>query len=338
MTALTISSYSHARLERKLDLLISEINSGKREGSVISYQTIDALESNEELVWADLRRELEDMGLSTTLLIEYRQFIVRFFQAAIASGKLQEVASRQSEVVTETGCHPSAPITDSNANAAFVNETTLAHQRLSQDSESLEQDLPSPLEDIADTSAGAADHQRLPESSEQTLVAAQSLKAIGYFPLSNGVARQKEATCGDYAEDVLQDPTNPQAATTDFDIKTGVATHQGSSRSWAMPRQALPWPLMNVGKTFRQTIAYHPPAESDESMPVTPIINQYLTPQIGLDEGQDDAYQMGMLLVFAASHGNQRWAKKILDERPNTRLDSRNEAGFTALHFAATQG
>ena len=89
---LTLSRSSHARLENKLNLLIAEVRAGKREGSIISTQTFDTAAQNDRETWEALRRELEDIGISPSVISEKRQFIVAWFQEAVAAGKLDEDA------------------------------------------------------------------------------------------------------------------------------------------------------------------------------------------------------------------------------------------------------
>ena len=72
---------------------MAEIRSGKREGSVISTQTLDTAAQNGRETWEALRRELEDVGISLEVINEKRQFIVTWFQEAVAMGKLEEEAS-----------------------------------------------------------------------------------------------------------------------------------------------------------------------------------------------------------------------------------------------------
>ena len=85
-------SSSHARLENKLNLLINEVRAGKREGSVISTQTFDTAAQNDQETWEALRKELEDIGISPGIITEKRQFIIAWFQEAVAAGKLEEDA------------------------------------------------------------------------------------------------------------------------------------------------------------------------------------------------------------------------------------------------------
>ena len=87
---LTSHRSSLKRLESKLNLLIAEVRAGKREGSVISTQTFDTTARNDQETWEALRRELEDIGISPSVITEKRQFIIAWFQEAVAAGRLEE--------------------------------------------------------------------------------------------------------------------------------------------------------------------------------------------------------------------------------------------------------
>ena len=95
---LTSHRSSHKRLENKLNLLIAEVRAGKREGSVISTQAFDTTARNDQETWEALRRELEDIDISPGIVTEKRQFIIAWFQEAVASGRLEEdIASDDNE-------------------------------------------------------------------------------------------------------------------------------------------------------------------------------------------------------------------------------------------------
>ena len=94
---LTYSRFSHAKLENKLNLLIAEVRSGRREGSLISNQTFDTAARNEKETWEELRKELEDIGISPSVITEKRQFIIEWFQEAVAAGRLDEDAPSDHE-------------------------------------------------------------------------------------------------------------------------------------------------------------------------------------------------------------------------------------------------
>ena len=87
-TCLTCSS-SQARVEKKLNQLLREIREGKRESSFISIQSIESLTTEDKDAWKQMRRELEDFGISTSSFLQHRNFIVTWFRDAVAEGDFQ---------------------------------------------------------------------------------------------------------------------------------------------------------------------------------------------------------------------------------------------------------
>ena len=85
-----LGSSSNARLEEKLNILIAEVRSGKRESSVISIETVDSITRNNQEAWDAFRKELEDVGISSSVIAEKRDFLIVWFQEAVAAGKLEE--------------------------------------------------------------------------------------------------------------------------------------------------------------------------------------------------------------------------------------------------------
>lgn len=51
---LTFHNSSHANLEKKLNTLIQEVRTGKREGSGISVESVDTLARNHTETWEEL--------------------------------------------------------------------------------------------------------------------------------------------------------------------------------------------------------------------------------------------------------------------------------------------
>lgn len=82
---------STRRLERKLDKLVAEIRAGKRQGSVVSIQTLESLSTDEKSLWRELRHEMEDVGISTAVIMDRKEFIIEWLKTAIAEGGLDEV-------------------------------------------------------------------------------------------------------------------------------------------------------------------------------------------------------------------------------------------------------
>ena len=70
--------------------MIAEVRAGKREGSVVSTKTFDSSTQNDRETWEALHRELEDIGISPAVITEKRQFILAWFQEAVAAGRLEE--------------------------------------------------------------------------------------------------------------------------------------------------------------------------------------------------------------------------------------------------------
>ena len=89
---------------RQKNLLMADIRSGKRKGSVVSAQTFDTAVRNDRETWEGLRRELEDIGISPRLITEKRQYIIAWFQEAVAMGKLGESASSDDDSSAASFC------------------------------------------------------------------------------------------------------------------------------------------------------------------------------------------------------------------------------------------
>jgi hypothetical protein len=87
---LTWNSSTTARIEAKLEKFMAEMRHGLRERSVVSTATIESVETRES--WQQLRRELEDVGLSKTVINENQQYITEWFKQALTAGLLNEAA------------------------------------------------------------------------------------------------------------------------------------------------------------------------------------------------------------------------------------------------------
>lgn len=90
MLGLTASSSSTSRINRKLDKFVAEVRAGLREGSVVT--TPDAAQTIESSpdVWYELRRELEDVGISAAVVEEKKGYILTWFRQQLAEGGLDE--------------------------------------------------------------------------------------------------------------------------------------------------------------------------------------------------------------------------------------------------------
>src|SRR5438034_1672429 len=77
---------SQTSVEKKLDGFIREFGEGKREGSVISTQTVQSLSIDEREVWRNIRKELEEIGITVAAFEANKAFILRWFREARANG------------------------------------------------------------------------------------------------------------------------------------------------------------------------------------------------------------------------------------------------------------
>lgn len=86
-----------------LQKFMDEVQSGKREGSVVSTNTVESLTMDEKQAWRALRKELEDVGITPNLFTQYRDFIIKTLQDAISAGLLQESSpAKELDSIEET--------------------------------------------------------------------------------------------------------------------------------------------------------------------------------------------------------------------------------------------
>lgn len=83
-------STSQVSVEAKLDKFREEFHQGKKEGSVVSLQTVDSLSADDRAVWRTIRKELEDIGISVAAFDANRNFIFDWFVAAVETGAFEE--------------------------------------------------------------------------------------------------------------------------------------------------------------------------------------------------------------------------------------------------------
>ncbi|KAE9389437.1 ankyrin [Gymnopus androsaceus JB14] len=81
----SLASASLIRLDKRLTKFYSEVRAGYREGSIISVpDAIETIESPD--VWNELRRELEDVGLTPALMEEHRPYITNWMKEYLLQG------------------------------------------------------------------------------------------------------------------------------------------------------------------------------------------------------------------------------------------------------------
>ncbi|KAK0631111.1 hypothetical protein B0T17DRAFT_530160 [Bombardia bombarda] len=104
---------STARIEKKLNKFMAEVQAGLREGSVITTtdDVIHTIESSPD-VWAQLRRELEDVGISAAIVEQNHEYILAWMKGALADGALDELINHNHETELSKPA-PAPPPSDS---------------------------------------------------------------------------------------------------------------------------------------------------------------------------------------------------------------------------------
>ena len=69
---------------------MTEVQEGKREGSVVASQTPESISQDEQLIWKDIQAELEDVGISVPAFEANRAFILEWFKDALRQGAFEE--------------------------------------------------------------------------------------------------------------------------------------------------------------------------------------------------------------------------------------------------------
>lgn len=77
-----------ARLQKKLNKYAAEHRAGFRQGSVLSFRTGATVDSLDD--WDEVKRELEDVGVSPLALDEHREYIKTWLQEALEAGAMDE--------------------------------------------------------------------------------------------------------------------------------------------------------------------------------------------------------------------------------------------------------
>ncbi|KAJ9642590.1 hypothetical protein H2201_006307 [Coniosporium apollinis] len=81
-------THSHSRLEKVLMKFVKEVGAGLHEGSALTSQTADSINTRE--MWKQLRKELEELGITAAVLNEKRELIIDVLRRAFAEGVIDE--------------------------------------------------------------------------------------------------------------------------------------------------------------------------------------------------------------------------------------------------------
>lgn len=86
----TFMATSQIRAEQKLEELLQEYRSGRKDGSVISCLTVDSLDADQRAQWRTIRKELEEHGITIEMFNANKEFILSWIAKAISEHALEE--------------------------------------------------------------------------------------------------------------------------------------------------------------------------------------------------------------------------------------------------------
>lgn len=93
----TFMATSQIRVEQKLEELIQEYRSGRKENSIVSRLTVDSLDADQRAQWRTIRKELEDHGITLEMFNANKDFILSWISKAISEHSLQEDVAPSSQ-------------------------------------------------------------------------------------------------------------------------------------------------------------------------------------------------------------------------------------------------
>jgi ankyrin repeat protein len=81
-------------VQKRLDKFLKELQLGLREGSVITSQSSEVASADEdESIWDQIGKELEDVGITTQDFAANKDFIISWIKKAIEDGQFKELAA-----------------------------------------------------------------------------------------------------------------------------------------------------------------------------------------------------------------------------------------------------
>ncbi|KAJ7507141.1 hypothetical protein B0H11DRAFT_192600 [Mycena galericulata] len=216
-----LNSSSNRQIVKKLTKYATEVQAGMREGSVICIPDVAANIQSPD-VWAELRPELEDVGISAVVGEERREFILNWLKNSLAEGLLEESARVVGNYDASISSRSTTPSNDDGLSTRSITPTNDVEQNsscyhtapngsvLSHDSEVMS---------VAN-SAFAADVQRtLNERSIAELLAPLAVSNIySLHPPSSSSSVVRRRRTFSVVEKLFQKPTAIIKAASDGDI------------------------------------------------------------------------------------------------------------------------
>ena len=126
----TFWNTSQCFVASKLDKLREELQDERYDGSAITPETIDSLSSKDKQTWRDIRKELEDFGITVAAFDQNREFIIGWLKDAKGSGLL---AGRYSSMMVGESIPPLlrssvGSFRSLESRASYINRRSVRHR------------------------------------------------------------------------------------------------------------------------------------------------------------------------------------------------------------------
>ncbi len=145
-------SASQARVQKLLQQLLFEHQAGLCEGSVISSDILQLAEKGNEEAWFHIGRELKDVGITSVMIRDHHQYIIRWIRNALKLGKLNEGADLPS-----AHSHSFTPIIYEHEKVIAISEESLSIRTTNSQAHDVTDELQGPRESIITVSELSAD-------------------------------------------------------------------------------------------------------------------------------------------------------------------------------------
>ncbi|KAI9894571.1 MAG: hypothetical protein M1814_001925 [Vezdaea aestivalis] len=83
-------STSPATVQKQLNALLRDYQAGNREGSIATISTTGTFSSEDKVTWREIRKELEEVGITVAAFYANKAFILDWFIGAVESGAFNE--------------------------------------------------------------------------------------------------------------------------------------------------------------------------------------------------------------------------------------------------------
>ena len=101
---------------------------------MISNSSLESIEEGNQLIWVQISRELEDVGITQSMVAEHKDFITSWIKRALLNGDFDEITPRRSGTLSphrlqivassSTSLHDSQRKVNPNYNHGYVNSST----------------------------------------------------------------------------------------------------------------------------------------------------------------------------------------------------------------------